>query len=212
MERCQLPSFFLSYKKSLEPFHDTLGMTESSTRVPALSSPSQNWQLGCWLACCSLCISSTLKSTGWIFPDQAIDFASSSFHHNSKPNCFYFFYVFYTKDCLIIRGKVMMGGALSNQARVTSWDILFSSDSHSCPPFLCAFAWLSNSVVLFVAGYFPEDHQEKGASSALIIFGRILAVKSETKWSGGIQGEGHLLSLSQRMSGSPCPSTRFFIH
>lgn len=35
--------------------------------------------------------------------------------------------------------------------------------------------------MLFVAGCFLDGHQEKGVYSALITFGRVLAIKSEKK-------------------------------
>ena len=78
------------------------------------------------------------------------------------------------------------GRALSSQARAAGWGVLLSSPSRGCLFSVCSLSF-SDSVVLFVAGCFPEGHQEKGVSSALITSGRILAVKSETRPSGGEQ-------------------------
>lgn len=85
-----------------------------------------------------------------------------------------------------MRWRVRMQGGRSRvrpglQAGASCFHHLLEAASYFS---VCSLSF-SDSVVLFVAGCFPEGHQEKGVSSALITSGRILAVKSETRPSGG---------------------------
>lgn len=111
-----------------------------------------------------------------------------SFHHNLNPNLFSFLTKYTQKvGDSEAESKDEQEGTLESGQDVGEAALAFITFSEAALYFSVCSLSFSDSVVLFVAGCFPEGQKRKEYPSALITSGRILAVKSETRPSGGEQ-------------------------
>lgn len=98
-----------------------------------------------------------------------------------------------------------------SQARTAGWGVLLSSPSRYCLLLSVCSLSFSDSVVLFVAGCFPEGHQRERSILCINNLGKNFSCKIRDQtiwWRTGKVGYwgGAFIPSSRKVSSSPCSS------